>query len=881
MSYNIVKTNGAPLATVADGQTNSTATSLTLIGKNYAGYGTFLNENLIKMLENFANSTEPLYPLVGQLWWKSDTRLLQVYDSNGSWKAISGAQSLSDAPSTPLAGDLWWDTRNQQLKTYSGAAWVVIGPSFTATTGQSGAVADTIYGTDGPHVVVKFFVQNTLVAILSKDAAFNTSPSIQGFSTVKPGLNFSSVNSPSLVYYDTALNALNLGNEPASSYVKKGAPLFSGKVQINSENGIEILNDLGTISYFEINQSQNAINLISHQQNYGLNIRIAPDVNNGNLVDVISVNKTTGLVTVANDPTAPLGVATKNYVDVLNAAQTNALSLQNTNLSTQIQVLASNVGGVSPGGSIYANVRATQAALGYNVSTAVPHPGSTWYPSLSSGVNSTAALAYTRITTGDTFAGNVLNLWANVAAIHANVLSNPGTAGAVTASFYSNIVALQSAVTALNAGVVKRDGTNSVTGVIKPDSDAGTTPIAFGATDKRWGQIYGSTMSLKSSTVALINAGTDKQGSIGESGARFGTMFVDSIDCNNIVVGGVSSSTSVFSVTGTTNRITVSGLLGSGGAAGVGPYSNQVTLSLPQDIHSGATPSFTGIAKGGTNGTGDIGASGARFGAGYINQVRLKVVSGVALVNDGTDKVGDIGASGARFNTVYSDVGNFNSISINGTSLSTAVTSVTGTTNQVTVTGTGAGPYTGAVTISLPQNIHTAATPTFSGVTASSITKGGTSGTGDIGASGQTFGTVWATTFSGVSTTAKYADLAERFLPDAEYAPGTVVRIGGDKEITQETDPMSGEVFGVVSTDPAYKMNSELENGLYVAMIGRVPVRVIGTGKKGQRLVSAGNGCARAVTDVVLHPLYVIGRLLVDKDTPEESLVEAVVRINC
>jgi hypothetical protein len=151
----------------------------------------------------------------------------------------------------------------------------------------------------------------------------------------------------------------------------------------------------------------------------------------------------------------------------------------------------------------------------------------------------------------------------------------------------------------------------------------------------------------------------------------------------------------------------------------------------------------------------------------------------------------------------------------------------------------------------------------------------------DIGAVGSVFRTVYATTFSGVSTTAKYADLAERFETDAEYAPGTVVRIGGTKEITIETEVASEQVFGVISTKPAHLMNSEAGDDKThppVAQVGRVPVRVIGTCAKGDRLVSAGNGCAKADRDGVATPWNVLGRALADKLTTQEGLVEATVR---
>jgi hypothetical protein len=104
--------------------------------------------------------------------------------------------------------------------------------------------------------------------------------------------------------------------------------------------------------------------------------------------------------------------------------------------------------------------------------------------------------------------------------------------------------------------------------------------------------------------------------------------------------------------------------------------------------------------------------------------------------------------------------------------------------------------------------------------------------------------TLRCTTFNGVSTSAKYADLAEKYLPDAEYSVGTVLMVGGDKEVTAAQTGF--RAIGVVSESPAYLMNSELEGGVAVALKGRVPVKVTGSVIKGQRLVAAPNGTAQA-----------------------------------
>jgi hypothetical protein len=137
--------------------------------------------------------------------------------------------------------------------------------------------------------------------------------------------------------------------------------------------------------------------------------------------------------------------------------------------------------------------------------------------------------------------------------------------------------------------------------------------------------------------------------------------------------------------------------------------------------------------------------------------------------------------------------------------------------------------------------------------------------------------------FHGTATTAMYADLAEYYTSDAEYEPGTVVKIGGEAEVTQTTTAFCGDVFGIVSTDPAYLMNSELSGTrVAVALEGRVPCKVIGPVKKGQRLLTSETpGVARAATDYEMQEhmdwYRIVGRALEDKSTESVGLVEVVV----
>ena len=136
-----------------------------------------------------------------------------------------------------------------------------------------------------------------------------------------------------------------------------------------------------------------------------------------------------------------------------------------------------------------------------------------------------------------------------------------------------------------------------------------------------------------------------------------------------------------------------------------------------------------------------------------------------------------------------------------------------------------------------------------------------------------------------ISTSAQYADVAERFEADAPMAEGAVVTVGGSAEITETTTDLSDSVFGVVSTMPAYAMNAGAGNNdshPFVAMTGRTPVRVIGEVTKGQRLVSSSTkGCARAVAQgESITPFHVIGRALESSTDSGIKLVNCAVRTN-
>jgi hypothetical protein len=131
---------------------------------------------------------------------------------------------------------------------------------------------------------------------------------------------------------------------------------------------------------------------------------------------------------------------------------------------------------------------------------------------------------------------------------------------------------------------------------------------------------------------------------------------------------------------------------------------------------------------------------------------------------------------------------------------------------------------------------------------------------------------IFCNVLNGTATAAQYADLAEKYLADAEYESGTVMVVGGEKEVTASS--WGKRAIGAVSTNPAFMMNKDLEGGTYVALKGRVPVKVIGSVKKGDNLIAANNGCA---TVGVHHSSEVFAVALESSSNTDVKLIEAII----
>ena len=294
MAYTISLTDGNVFATIADGTIN-TASSMVLVGRNYAGYGQFLDTNFIHLLENSSDTTAPGAPLTGQLWWDSGNGLLKVY--NGStFKTVSAATASSSAPSgaNSVVGDLWYDTVNAQLNVYTGATWLLVGPQSTSGQGTSGAIVSTV--TDNlsvNHVVVQLWVNNSIVGMISKDATFVPGTAIGGgwgIQAVSPGITLATtVGTQTPLFNGTATVAQSLLGFNPSAFMQTGNNTgTTGTLSVTNNTGLFV----GLNSDFRAFVSGTQVNLQNQTTNGNLVIGVS------NFANAIQINGSTGTVTI-------------------------------------------------------------------------------------------------------------------------------------------------------------------------------------------------------------------------------------------------------------------------------------------------------------------------------------------------------------------------------------------------------------------------------------------------------------------------------------------------------------------------------------------------------------------------------------------------------
>ena len=328
MAYTINKTDGTVLTTVADATLDET-TNIGLIGQGYSGYGETQNENFIKLLENFANTSanEPSRPVVGQLFYNSTAQQIQVYDGS-QFKAVSGCIVSASQPTTGSTGDLWLETSTNQVYVYTGTAWKLVSAGSTDTDARSATITDST-GTD--RLVIELVVQNTIVGIVSK-VEFTPQTTVTGFATVKKGITLSSDISDNK-FQGTATDSDALGGVAAANYMRSNADdTTSGTVTITKDASL-ILGEDSDITLTQSGANFTVKNVTSDGD-------IIFNINDGGVdTTVLTLNGSTSNVTVANTLSASsVSVATLTGTTSLTAPTINTNIIQSSD-STEIRML--------------------------------------------------------------------------------------------------------------------------------------------------------------------------------------------------------------------------------------------------------------------------------------------------------------------------------------------------------------------------------------------------------------------------------------------------------------------------------------------------------------------------------------------------------------
>jgi len=226
MAYKLNNTFGTLLVTLADGTIDVATTDLTLIGKGYAGFGEKLNENLIKLLENFNNTTAPTNKQQGQMWYDKTNNQINVY-TGSKWKPVGSPTNSPTQPTNAVQGDMWFDTSNTQLYVYTGSAWTLIGPTTVAGSGVTQVVSEVSPDNTGVNQSYLKLVANDSVVGVVSDRAFTPSSTdttssaliTAGFATVAQGIQLSSAVS-SVKFRGTSTDSDALGGVVAASYLR-------------------------------------------------------------------------------------------------------------------------------------------------------------------------------------------------------------------------------------------------------------------------------------------------------------------------------------------------------------------------------------------------------------------------------------------------------------------------------------------------------------------------------------------------------------------------------------------------------------------------------------------------------------------------------------
>lgn len=862
MPYYINKYNGTTLATVQDGTVN-TSLDIKLIGKNFAGFGETFNENLVWLLENFAGTATPAKPITGQLWYDTLTKQLKVF-SGAEFKSTGGIEISEVQPSNPSSGLLWFNTGTQQLFVYSStdSKFVLVGPQRSAGKGETSAIAGLLSDGTQTYAVISVTIDDSIVAYISNSSFIPVSSvdypiNVINFPRIKKGITFSNASSIGVTtdfnLWGTASNALNLAGIPAANYAKTTDATFENLVAF-SDSGLTVGNSGDLLIAVESG------NVVVRSITPQMPIRFQSRLSNGDTLTNLQISD--NLLSPVVNRVVDIGTPILKFKDVY-AVNFNGIASNSSKLFVNDGVFGIND---------YASASVASAA--YTVAA--------------------------RDAAGDISANTFKGTATSALGLRVDQVSIPASNFVqVTSPVFSD---LTTPVTLSDIGLQF-----GASGKFSMSVDAGKLLISS-ATHTPLVLLAGDILPGNPVT-GLEPSDPEFRNNIGSNSNRFSNIFAKAVTAQQFIgnlVGG-KADVAVVSETATV-------------AAGVKTYSGSVADennvignfappgntqnvidTIPVRVSSDLGPAiFTNVVGNASTVSDGVYLATAQTITG-AKTFTAPVIGSAGFVGNLTGSVdaSTITASGV-ITTSSGFVGNL-------TGTATSANSAANVTNPAQPIITSLGVLTGlsleagaailptvdlTCTIGSSNRRFSAIFGELVGNAASSSTSAFATIAGEVEnqANSATIraesslinstivlrdanGDFTANIMRGTATQARYADLAEKYLTDREYPAGTVVAIGGDKEVTAAHN--EDFAIGVISTNPAYMMNSELDGGQYVALKGRVPVRVCGPVQKGDKLVPGINGLARVYRSTSDN---VFGVSLVTDLGSGERLIEAFVR---
>jgi hypothetical protein len=910
MPYNITRSNGST-QTIADGSIDTSKYSIGVAGRNTLGYGKVSAETLIRMLENFSNSTAPLQPIPGQLWYDTSTGFMKYNtastDGDNTWTRLVFADDLGNIGSDSAP----WETiyANNLGSAAQDIDAIYANEIFANTIGSVASPVTEIFvdtPTNPLHATNRGYVDTNTVAIagdtMTGHLTLNANPTNSLHAATKQYVDSIAAG---LDVKDSCLVATTANITLSGTQTVDGVALSVGDRILVKDQTNPVDNGIYVVASGAWARSDDTDGSPSNEVTSGMFTFVTSGTDNA----------ATGWILTTSDPIT-VGTTALNFTQSSAAVDYiggTGIDVTGNTISVTSDVVltsgAQSIAGdktftdqiIAPGDGTNPNIKTTSTATEtglYGSSTQVGFivNGSSKLISSTSSLIGTTGLTELRTNPDTVSDDTTLRLRADNGGIsYINMTPNGSTGG--------GRILIGSAANA-GAGLAYTSELASI-------GDIDTNRLAFfrmnGTTTPRWtayNLVNSDSWVFRGDVEATsfsLSGGGDLVNTVSNQSVDGTKTFLDPV----LVTGGSLANPGIAHSTDVDT-----GIMFNAGSVRLISNGNNVLeadtseITLNEDLR--VTSGFTRVGS---------------FNSSDHNQLIVTNTSTSSGLGGGTVRVGSDNNSGGGMHfsgssvsfgdktdlyfTLFNYVGGSalwtarNPLGSTGWEFRSQVSAPSFNSTSALKYKKDVEEFTDALgkikeidVITYKRKTEDTDDKRYLGVTAESLAKVVPElvafKDGEPDSVSYAHGFALATkAIQEQEARFENADLAEYYAADNPYEPGTVLMIGGIAEVTACDNEMSMEVFGVVSTNPAFAINSSIakdHNSVQVALAGRVPVKVIGKVKKGQRLVaSAIIGVARAVDHTELKnisTLSIIGRALEDKDAADVSSVMSVIGHN-